>query len=286
MAKIDPVQLIAVIRMNKQAAEIQKKPKREWTASDIAFMQKRGVMLMLNQPKAKGGLSKVVRSVKALNVAATQPIKNLVKNPSLLLNPKKEFKQDFKAGKNIGKALEATVVSINPLDGTLKKFDMAGKKAGGIGRFLGNTGEQARQSPIATMAILVASYFTAGYASSFFGGGSAAAGVITTDAVTGISTLADGTVVAASSSTAGVLGESSVFSSLSSITAADVSTYAGYTGTAAKAVNKVSSTLNAPKQAAAAQAAANAQAILQQRARAQQGGFFNWLVGLFFGGAK
>jgi len=209
--------------------------------------------------KATAPIAKATTAVKNLGNAGLQPLKNLKTNPGTLFKPKALLKDNIKTGRKIGQGLEAAVVSINPLDHTLQKFNNAGIKAGGIGKFLGKTGNKVRKNPIATAAIAVATYFTAGYAASLFSGGGVVAG----------------------GSAAAVGGGAGATAAIPAAgwTAAEVSTYAGYASTALKAGVKIKTALGAKKEADIAQARADAAA----RAQSGQMGFFERVVHAVFG---
>lgn len=117
------------------------------------------------------------KAVKNLGTAALKPL-----TTKISLNPITQVKNLTHSGIAIGKAAEKTVVAINPLDTTLKKFDEKGIEAGGIGKLLGKTGEQARTKPIMTTALFWAggtalnSLKAAGAAGTAGAGAGAAAG--------------------------------------------------------------------------------------------------------------
>jgi hypothetical protein len=206
-------------------------------------------------PKIVAPVKKVSVAVKDLGNAAIKPVTRIIENPKLLVQPKALLQSNIKDGRKIGQGLEAAVVSINPLDHTLQKFDEKGKKAGGIGTFFGRIGEKARTRPIATTAIVYGAVLAAGAALAG-GGSSAAAGGGVVGAEAGVTTAA---------------------------TATSLSTYTGYAGTAYKAYGKVTKALNAPKDAAAAQAEAQARAAAEARAQSGQMGFFERIVHAIFG---
>ena len=94
-------------------------------------------------------LKNIGKNLKSFGKALGQPVKALAK-PKTVLDPRKQFRM----GRDIGRAAEATVVAINPLDSSLEKFGKSGIKAGGVGKILGRTSEKARKHPIATTAIV------------------------------------------------------------------------------------------------------------------------------------
>jgi hypothetical protein len=257
----------------KNLFEILRTPKAERTTQEQALLT---MAILMNSGSKKHGLSKVTSSLQNLNKAVLQPVKNLVKNPGLLLKPKEQFKQNFREGKNIGRALENTVVAINPIYGPLEKLNIAGKKAGGVGNVLGRFGQKTLDNPIATVGIVWAAVVAAGYAAAAWASGS------TTAATTG-TTAAEAATAATQTVSGGLLGSGSGLLG-SEVTAAEVASAVGYAGTAATAVGKINSALQGPKAAAQAADAARTQAILAQRQ--QQSGFFSWLFRLLFGGAK
>jgi len=122
-------------------------------------------------------LRKVRLSLTNLSKVAAQPIKKLVTDPKSTL----DLKAQWKMGTAIGKSAEKVVVSANPLDNALRKFDEKGIKAGGLGRFLGKLGERARTKPIATTAIVYAAVIAAGQAVAAYG----TTGTTTTASTTG-----------------------------------------------------------------------------------------------------
>jgi hypothetical protein len=74
--------------------------------------------------KVTAPITKVTSAVQNLTQVVQKPLVNLketLSNPKSLLDPVALAKQEIQTGKEMGKALEATAVALNPLDHTLEK---------------------------------------------------------------------------------------------------------------------------------------------------------------------
>jgi hypothetical protein len=118
--------------------------------------------------QAFGGnvLKKVKAANKKLGTALNAPLKAAIKDPKSLLNVKKQIKM----GSKMGQALEQAVVAANPLDKPMQLLNQKIIKMGGIGKFLGRTGEKVRTHPVATVAIVVGTVIGATELYAAYGG--------------------------------------------------------------------------------------------------------------------
>lgn len=117
-------------------------------------------------------LKKVIASNKKLGTALNAPVKALIKDPKSAFNVKSQIKM----GSKMGQALEGAVVAANPLNKPMSLLNQKIIKMGGIGKFLGRTGEKIRTHPVATVAVVVGTVIGATELYSAYGGGAAAAG--------------------------------------------------------------------------------------------------------------
>ena len=125
------------------------KKKKEGTLTDREKKMSELALMNLMTPDKPSRLKNIGTTLKTFGKALGQPVKALAK-PKTALDPRKQLRM----GRDIGRAAEATVVAVNPLDRSLEKFGKSGIKAGGVGKILGRTSEKARKNPIATTAIV------------------------------------------------------------------------------------------------------------------------------------
>lgn len=120
----------------------------------------------------KKAIKKATKTVTKTVKKATKPAANLGRKlrdqaqdrgMSALSDPKSLFsvknvvntvKEDLGNVSSAVSTVNQALINTNPLNSTLQDFNMKGKKAGGIGRYLGGLGETVRKKPVETIAVV------------------------------------------------------------------------------------------------------------------------------------